>query len=371
LLSAGGHCRQAKYGGGSGTEAEPYRISSVADWQELMATPADWGSHFVLTADIDVNDVSITPIAPDASSDSGFQGTKFTGVFDGNDCVIRNADVNMPGTDYVGLFGYLRWRGQIKNLAIEDASIFGKSYVGGLVGYNYDGAVSNCYLTGSVSGADYVGGVVGVNGSGAISNCYSSGSVSGHEKVGGLVGKNGDYQCHWYCDELGNCWEECREYSGYICKSHSTGKVSGGSSVGGLVGAHEAGEVGDSCWDIETSDCNTSAGGTPKTTAEMMTQSTFTSAGWDFIGETANGTEDIWAICEGTNYPRFVYQIPQGDIVCPDGVNSLDFSILARYWHETDCAALDDCEGADIDLSGAVDFGDVAAVAEAWLRDVR
>jgi len=103
----------------------------------------------------------------------------------------------------------------------------------------------------------------------------------------------------------------------------------------------------------------------------MKTLATFTDAGWDFIGETANGTEDIWAICEGTNYPRFVYQIPQGDIVCPDGVNSLDFALLARYWHETGCGALDDCDGADIDLSGVVDFGDVVAVAESWLRGVR
>jgi hypothetical protein len=40
----------------------------------------------------------------------------------------------------------------------------------------------------------------------------------------------------------------------------------------------------------------------------MKTLSTFTSAGWDFVGETANGTEDIWTICEGVNYPKFVWQ---------------------------------------------------------------
>ena len=104
-----------------------------------------------------------------------------------------------------------------------------------------------------------------------------------------------------------------------------------------------------------------------------MTQSTFTSAGWDFIGETGNGTEDLWRMCvDGVDYPRLTWEYVQGgDFVCPDGVNSVDFSVLAHYWHETDCAALDDCEGADMDLSGAVDFGDVAAVAESWLRDVR
>jgi len=145
-----------------------------------------------------------------------------------------------------------------------------------------------------------------------------------------------------------------------------------GFYVGGLLGRNRSGVTeSGSFWDVNTSGRATSARGAPKTTGEMKTQSTFTSAGWDFIGETGNGTEDIWAICEGTNYPRFVYQIPQGDIVCPDGVSSLDYSLLARYWHETDCAALDDCDGADIDLSGAVDFGDVAAVAESWLRGVR
>jgi hypothetical protein len=118
------------YSGGSGTEAEPFRIGAVSDWQELMATPADWASHFVLTADIDLNDVSITPIAPDTSTtNGGFQGTPFTGVFDGNDYVIRNVDVNMPGSDYVGLFGHLGADGEIKNLGVEDASILSRDIV--------------------------------------------------------------------------------------------------------------------------------------------------------------------------------------------------------------------------------------------------
>ncbi len=40
-------------------------------------------------------------------------------------------------------------------------------------------------------------------------------------------------------------------------------------------------------------------GGTGKTTAETQTASTFIEAGWDFVDETANGTEDIWWILEG------------------------------------------------------------------------
>jgi hypothetical protein len=62
--------------------------------------------------------------------------------------------------------------------------------------------------------------------------------------------------------------------------------------------------VTGSFWDRQTSGLTTSAGGTAKTTAEMRTAKTFLTARWDFVGETANGTEDIWQIQEGKDYPR-------------------------------------------------------------------
>jgi len=31
--------------------------------------------------------------------------------------------------------------------------------------------------------------------------------------------------------------------------------------------------------------------------------------GWDFVGETNNGTEDIWRILEGKDYPRLWWQL--------------------------------------------------------------
>jgi hypothetical protein len=30
--------------------------------------------------------------------------------------------------------------------------------------------------------------------------------------------------------------------------------------------------------------------------------------GWDFVGETANGTDDIWWILEGKDYPRLLWE---------------------------------------------------------------
>ncbi len=40
----------------------------------------------------------------------------------------------------------------------------------------------------------------------------------------------------------------------------------------------------------------------------MQILSAFVKAGWDFVDETANGTEDIWGILEGQNYPRLWWE---------------------------------------------------------------
>jgi len=166
------------------------------------------------------------------------------------------------------------------------------------VGINI-GTITNCYSRGTVKGVFGIGGLVGIN-IGTITNCYSSGTVSGaHWAFGGLVGYN----------------------DGTISSCYSSGSVSGGSTVGGLVGY--AGGVANSFWDIQTSDCNTSAGGTGKTTAEMKTQSTFTSAGWDFI--------EVWDIGENQTYP-FLRTYAAGDINHDGVVDFRDITHLAGHW---------------------------------------
>jgi len=121
-----------------------------------------------------------------------------------------------------------------------------------------------------------------------------------------------------------------------------------------------------SFWDIETSGQSTSAGGTGKTTAQMQTMSTFTDAGWDFVGETANGTEDIWTICERVDYPKLTWQFVIGDFDGDDDVDFADFTILAARWLQTDnsfwCGG-----GTDLTNDGDVDFNDLNEFADNWL----
>ena len=43
--------------------------------------------------------------------------------------------------------------------------------------------------------------------------------------------------------------------------------------------------------------------GPGRSTAQMQTAATFLNAGWYFVGESENGTDNIWMICEGKDYP--------------------------------------------------------------------
>jgi hypothetical protein len=209
---------------GSGTQEDPWRIESLADFDEFAADPNYWSGFTRLETDVNLAGRTYTTavIAPDVNnSNYDFDGTAFTGVFDGNGHKMMNLTIDDGGTgiDYLGLFGCIE-EGEVRNLRLEGGSVTGGWAVGGLVGQN-GGIVSNCYSTGSVSGDNSVGGLVGGN-YGSVSNCYSTGSVSGDNSVGGLVGHN-------YFGSFSNCY--------------STGSVSGGYHVGGLVGGNWHGSV--------------------------------------------------------------------------------------------------------------------------------
>jgi hypothetical protein len=123
-----------------------------------------------------------------------------------------------------------------------------------------EGTISNSYAKGSVAGSnEEVGGLVGQNYTGAVSNSYATGNVTGTKDVGGLVGIN----------------------TGTVSTSYSTGSASGSSEVGGLVG-NNLGTVSASFWNVTTSGLTTSSDGTGLTTAQMETETTFTSADWNF-----------------------------------------------------------------------------------------
>ena len=267
---------------GSGTEGDPYLISSLDNLFWVTKTISSWNSYFKQTSDID------------ASSSSGWDGgqglapigngsTFFSGSYDGDGHTINGLYINRTASDYIGLFGMINNSAVVKNIGVSNVNFNGHDNVGGLIGYN-SGTITKCYLTGSINGVNQTGGLVGENLSGTVTDCYSTASVNSTGlNVGGLVGSN----------DIGT-----------VTNSYSTGPVSGNNPVGGLVGSDGGGTVNNSFWDTETSGLSSSGGGTGKTTLEMKTESTFTNAGWDFTG--------IWSINSGTNdgYPYLQTVVP-------------------------------------------------------------
>ncbi|MBN1125669.1 MAG: hypothetical protein JXA82_11720 [Sedimentisphaerales bacterium] len=338
---------------GHGTVEEPYLIHNADDLGAI------WQQHdrcYRLCSDIDLSGISwsiaVVPI--------------FNGVFDGNGHVVSNIEIT--GGRYLGLFGCLFEGAAVTNLGVENVDITGwhnAMYLGGLCGTN-GGAINNCYATGEITSdydSHYLGGLSGSNGE-TICNCYTavqitSGIDSG--SLGGLCGHN-------------NCGEIT------ITNCYATGSVNaraGSEAFGGLCGFNLSGTFGNCFWDIETSGMTKGTGNddpdpvgvTGRTRIQMQTQSMFTDAGWDFMGEDINGSDDVWRMCaDGVGYPRLTWQFLAGDFICPDGVTMTDFAVLAETWGlSSDQAGYNNvCDLTDDDM---IDVNDLTAFAENWLGD--
>jgi len=450
------------YSGGDGSQANPYRIGTIGGWMKLVDSPSDWDKCFILANDIDMEGNGLWPVAMCSWERNVLEGTEFTGVFDGNDHVIRNAIIDLPDDDYAGLFGVIGQGGQIFDLGVEDVSVTGNHFVGGLagcnrgeltscysksdvsglmdvgalVGYNLGGVITGCFTDSPVSGSSVVGGLVGDNYNGTISDCSAAGDVEGYGYVGGLVGSDangvitvssamGDIDGDggvgglvgvsntgsevtnsFYRGNnisaavdvggvvgisLGSTINSCyatgmvdgEDYvggfagvnrsGGEINSSYSVADVNGVTNVGGLVGYNDS-NVFESFWDAEIQsygvtdsigfndeDANV-ANVFGLMTAEMQTASTYTDYGWDFV--------NTWTICEGKNYPRFLWQKSLVDLVCPYGVNMIDFAHLANWWNIADCGGKPDCKRADINRDGSVGLPDLAVMADHWLEGI-
>ncbi len=198
-----------------------------------------------------------------------------------------------------GLVGVNAPGAEIRDCGAQ-AHVRGITRVGGLVGVCWLAQIHKCSTSGQIDGQSHIGGLVGVSEGGLIDNCYSTMSVSALSLAGALVGQNAR-----------SC--ECSSGSepSRIRDCYTAGRVSGQTSAGGLVGLNgEDCIVERSFWDFDTSGQAGSDGGTGLTTAAMQTVTTFLDARWDFVGETANGTSNIWWILEGRDYPRLRWEGP-------------------------------------------------------------
>ena len=174
---------------GSGTETDPYQISTAAglkwfrDKVNDAKTEEETKICAVLTAAIDLNNEPWTPIG------NYTEGNKiyYEGTFDGGGHTISGLNVT-DNFRYASLFGAVKG-GTIKNLTVagnvsHNYNLTGLAcHVGGIVGGALDAAtIENCSNNCSVTGGsgDYIGGIAGSNIDNArIIDCYNVGTITG------------------------------------------------------------------------------------------------------------------------------------------------------------------------------------------------
>ncbi|MFA6647539.1 MAG: hypothetical protein WCS32_02780, partial [Candidatus Izemoplasmatales bacterium] len=125
--------------GGTGSQSDPYIISTANDMISLSALVAGGndfsGTYFkVVSSSSTISLGNFIPI--------GSAANPFRGHFDGG-FVTFDLAISRTTTNNQGLFGYLD-SGSIKNLSVS-GSVVGDVYTGAVVGYQNSGTIENVY----------------------------------------------------------------------------------------------------------------------------------------------------------------------------------------------------------------------------------
>ena len=240
----------AQYGGGSGSQWDPYIIKTT-DHMTALADAVNGGNNYLdtyfrLDADLDYTGKTYTIIGDYDKNDNA----AFCGKFDGNGHTISGVQINRTASaknsTNIGLFGTILFSVVIENLTLSASTIKGRCFIGGIVGCTGEGystvgrgpTVRNCHVTDDVtletidmkvqgsSGWQYSGslggiiGYVGFSPTALIGNCTSAATIiasTRSEAIGGIVG---------------DCGKKTP-----ITGCTFTGTISGGTGyVGGILG---------------------------------------------------------------------------------------------------------------------------------------
>lgn len=378
------------YGNGDGSMANPYQISTAAQLNSLRnyLGSSYSSTHFKLMNDIDLSSYLAQDGAGYTAWGSagwmpiGTSSAPFQAHFDGNFKKITGLMINRSSYADCGFFGNTGNTALIENLSIVSAagsSVQGGNAAGMLVGRN-NGTLTNCSATGSVRGTLWNGALVGWN-NGTLNRCCSSGDViSTGNTVGGLVGQNNGYINMSYSRAAARGYDYIGGLVGYqtqsgapgIADCFATGAVTnfGNPSYrGGLLGYLTAGTVSNSYWDTQSTGMSTSYGSASsfgKSTAAMKTQTTY--AGWDFAGESSNGTADYWFMSTSYNdaYPYLVWQqTGSTNPVMPHiQVTPTSINFGNRYIDSTSSQTFSITNIGQLPLTGSINTPEYYALAE-------
>ena len=201
------------FGGGTGTAEDPWLIltpDQLRAFAGSLTEGVDYHNYHVkLAADVDVSGSEWIPIGgSDYAFDGTFDGAGFTisGVTVGSDSEARALTKEEP---YLGLFGVLNENAVIKNLNVANMRVnvyrdnYGDSlHVGGMAGAMQGATIDNCSVQGTLTAVaggqnTFVAGLVGMQYKGAIINSHTNTDLSctvekgnAIAEAGGLVGLN-------------------------------------------------------------------------------------------------------------------------------------------------------------------------------------
>lgn len=236
-------------------QAKVYNLKIMAPYIKNYALVSGYTIDEYSTTEFNTVTIDhVTLLSGSKVRNGGFIG----GIASGSNCITLsnctieenvqigcNADGTSAELDYIGsLAGW--FNGKVINCA-SAATVYGKNYVGGLIGGKNQTmgscSILNSSFTGKViASGNYVGGIIGCGYSGgpaygietapntpcvSIQNCYVNGSITGANYIGGLQG--GEIACT-------QCWENG---IGYIRDNYFYGNLTATEEngvKGGLIG---------------------------------------------------------------------------------------------------------------------------------------
>lgn len=306
------------FGGGSGTQADPYRISNAAQLNYLSSRVQNGhtysGEYLILTADIVLNDYSgwtdwdlahgpASDWTPIGTRDSRTDMHPFKGHFDGQGHSVRGLYFSEYKNSCAGLFGYVAGGGSVSNVSLEYSYIRALNNVGGIAGLVEGGAsIENCRFSGRLEAELWTGGVVGfvqgVSSAPSVIGCASTGYVKGIYSVGGVIGGA-------YLSGAARCFNsgavEASDHTGGAVgmllgsmaeNCYNSGEISGNTAIGGLIGSSRGGSI-SKCYSVGSvafTETGGGAAGLPETDAEYC-YFLDTSAPDNGVGTAENDTE--------------------------------------------------------------------------------
>jgi len=255
---------------GTGSQTDPYQISSLADLN-LLASNVNAGTSYYQTHFRLMRDIA-GPVTQMIGDDVNY----FEGGFDGQNFKITLAIVS--NNINVGLFS--QFSATIFDLVLDGSVTGGQNSqnVGGLVGLPIAGSILRCINlaevtsngptssvggiagmafafgvfhectnNGTITGGRYVAGIIGYNNTAVIDNCRNAGTIKSNSYkphyMAGIVGKV--YGSIIASVNIGSVLSSNSEYAGGIVaysegdihEAHNSGVVDGAiNSVGGIVG---------------------------------------------------------------------------------------------------------------------------------------